>query len=302
MLAVKLGVSGALLALLFSRVDVAKLWANARQASLPWIGIALALYALNVVIAVWRWWLLLKAQDVPVPFTTLFGSMSVSLFLQQLPAEQHWRRRRPHRRHGEDRAIENAGRHRGARRPRDGHDGAHPRRGRDRRDGCRPRKLATGHAPLPIWPGWLWAAFAAGVVAGVPILLIPSLLGRLLRPLTVLHPEWVSGRLCSLTATLERFRHHLGAIAGCGIGAVLVQVANVSFHFAVAHALGIHIGAFDMAVVVPMAGVVQMLPVSVNGFGVREAMFSFYFTRIGLPIEAAILLSLTATALVMLYS
>ena len=52
----------------------------------------------------------------------------------------------------------------------------------------------------------------------------------------------------------------------------------------------------------PLAGVVQMIPLSINGFGVREAMYSLYFTRIGLPIEAAILLSLTSTALVMLYS
>ncbi len=35
-----------------------------------------------------------------------------------------------------------------------------------------------------------------------------------------------------------------------------------------------------------------MLPVSVNGLGLREATFSFYFTRLGLPIESAVLLSL----------
>jgi hypothetical protein len=83
---------------------------------------------------------------------------------------------------------------------------------------------------------------------------------------------------------------------------VLVQVATVAFHLAVVHALDIHIGAFDMAVAVPLAGITQMLPVSVNGFGVREAAFCFYFTRIGLPCEQAILLSLSATALVMLFS
>ena len=41
-------------------------------------------------------------------------------------------------------------------------------------------------------------------------------------------------------------------------------------------------------VIVPLSFVVQMLPVSVNGFGVREATFSFYFTRLGLPIESAL--------------
>jgi uncharacterized integral membrane protein len=45
-----------------------------------------------------------------------------------------------------------------------------------------------------------------------------------------------------------------------------------------------------------------MLPVSMNGFGVREATFSFYFAKIGLPIESALLVSLVATALIMVFS
>jgi hypothetical protein len=59
---------------------------------------------------------------------------------------------------------------------------------------------------------------------------------------------------------------------------------------------------WDLAVVVPLSFVVQLLPVSVGGFGVREAFFSYYFHRIGQPIEDAVLLSLVAQALLMLFS
>ena len=45
-----------------------------------------------------------------------------------------------------------------------------------------------------------------------------------------------------------------------------------------------------------------MVPVSVNGFGVREATFSLYFARLGLPIESALLVSLVPTVLMMLFS
>jgi hypothetical protein len=83
---------------------------------------------------------------------------------------------------------------------------------------------------------------------------------------------------------------------------VCVQLLTVAFGWAVARALGIHIGASDLAVVIPLAGVVQMVPVSVNGFGVREATFSFYFSRIGQPIESAVLMSLVAQVLIMLFS
>src|SRR5712691_356462 len=79
-MAVKLAVSGALLALLFSRVDVGRLWADARQARVAWIAVALGAYAVTVAASVWRWWLLLEAQDVSMPFHSLYASMSVALF------------------------------------------------------------------------------------------------------------------------------------------------------------------------------------------------------------------------------
>jgi uncharacterized integral membrane protein len=46
----------------------------------------------------------------------------------------------------------------------------------------------------------------------------------------------------------------------------------------------------------------QMVPLSVNGFGVREATFGFYFTRLGLPLESALLVSFMGAALVMFFS
>jgi glycosyltransferase 2 family protein len=62
------------------------------------------------------------------------------------------------------------------------------------------------------------------------------------------------------------------------------------------------VSPWHMAVVVPISFLVQMLPISVNGFGVREATFSFYFTRLGLPIEAALVVSLVGAGLVMVFS
>jgi hypothetical protein len=62
------------------------------------------------------------------------------------------------------------------------------------------------------------------------------------------------------------------------------------------------IGLWDLSVIVPVSFLVQMLPVSMNGFGVREAAFSFYFTNLGLSIESAVLLPLVATALIIAFS
>ena len=296
MTGVKLVVSIALLAFLFSRVDVAKLWATARQASVAWIGIALGFYAVTVVASVWRWWLLLEAQEVDMSFRTLFASLSVALFFNNfLPSGIG----------GDFVRIT---------------DSARVARSKtlaaivvlaDRTMGMMGLILiaaigvtlvTAGGRPLPVWPSWLWVAFVGGMGAGGFMVWVPNGVGWLLRPLTILRPEWVTGRIGSLTAVLQRFRNHIGAVITCFGGAVLVQLLTVVFAWATAHALRIPVGVFDLAVVVPLAGVVQMLPVSVNGFGVREAMYSLYFTRIGLPIESAILLSLTTTFLIMIYS
>ena len=75
-----------------------------------------------------------------------------------------------------------------------------------------------------------------------------------------------------------------------------------AFYAAVAQSIKVPVSPWHMAVVVPISFLVQMLPISVNGFGLREATFSFYFTRLGLPIEAALVVSLVGAGLVMLFS
>ena len=152
-------------------------------------------------------------------------------------------------------------------------------------------------SPVDSLPG-----FFIATALSAPVLMSPAGVGRLLQPLTVFHPEWVGGRIEHVTAALARFRERPSTLASCFGGAVFVQAATVTFYLAVAYALRIHVTAWDLAVIVPISFIVQMLPVSVNGFGVREATFSFYFTRIGLPIESALLVSLVGTALVMLFS
>src|SRR6185437_5898599 len=106
--------------------------------------------------------------------------------------------------------------------------------------------------------------FLVGAVASAPAVLAPDGFGRLLQPLTVFHPEWVGDRIEKLTGALVRFRSQPGALAGCFGGAVFVQATMVVFYFAVGYALHLDVALSDLAVVVPVSFVVQMLPVSVD--------------------------------------
>jgi hypothetical protein len=297
-MAVKIAVSVALLAFLFSKIDTGRLWAGARNASLPWLAAAMVVQAVNLIASTWRWQLLLHAQDVKLKNSTLLGSYFVALFFNNfLPSNV----------------------------------GGDVIRIRDTAVAVRSKTLATtvvlvdralglmalvlisavgataaarfyGSGASPIWPSWLWAFFAAGAAVTMPVVYAPESFGRLLQPLTVVHPEWVGSRIDKLTATLNRFREHPGALASCFSGAILVQGLMVVFYLAVVYALKIPVTASELAVIVPISLVVQMLPVSVNGLGLREATFSFYFARLGLPIESAVLLSLMGAVLLMIFS
>jgi uncharacterized membrane protein YbhN (UPF0104 family) len=287
-----------LLAVLFWRVDMRSVWTSTRNASVAWLVVALGVYFVHVLASTWRWHLLLAAQNVHVPQKDLFRSLLVSYFFNNfLPSNI----------------------------------GGDVVRIRDTAKPAQSKTLATlviltdrvlgviglflvaaiaataaagspgGHGS-PIVPVWLWVVLALGAAVVVPALLRPSGVGRLLGPLMRLHPEWVGDRIDTVTVTLERFRARPGVLASCFTGAVIVQTLLVCYYLAVVYALNMPIRAAELAVIVPVSLVVQMLPVSVNGFGVREATFSFYFTRLGLPVHSGVLLSLVATFLTMLFS
>ena len=297
LLAIKIAVSIALLVLLFSKIEIGRLWAIARQASLLWLAVALAIYSVNLIASTWRWYVLLDAQEVDVRRRWLFGSFMVACFFNNfLPSNI----------------------------------GGDVIRISDTAKAARSRTLATTvvlmdrglglmalvlvaavgasaagavhPAALPIWPVWLWAGFLAGAAASAPAVFAPAGFSRLLQPLTVFHPEWVGNRIETFTSVLARFGAQPRALATCFATAVFVQATMVFFYFSVAHALHLNVSLSDIAVIVPISFVVQMLPVSFGGFGVREATFSIYFSRIGHPIESAIAMSLVGQALIMLFS
>jgi uncharacterized protein (TIRG00374 family) len=293
----KIVVSGGLLWVLLARVDLARLWDLSRTASVGWLLAALATYFIGIVVSVWRWGILLDAQHVPIRFATRLRSFLVATFFNNfLPSNI----------------------------------GGDVIRIRDTAGPAGSKTLATtvvlvdrglgllglvfvaasgatlaarmSAAIGPMAPGLLWGVLAAAIALAAPVVLLPHGLGRLLRPLRAIHQEWVEERIERLTSALARFRDAPRALGACFAGAIVVQAIIVGFYWAIAHALSLHVPLAHLAIVVPMSLVVQMLPMSVNGFGVREATFGFYFTQLGQPLESALALSFIGAALIMLFS
>ena len=190
---VKAAVSGGLLWLLFSRVDVARLWSIARTASVGWLAGALGIYLAMILASAWRWDLLLRAQRIRLGFGWLTSSYLVATFFNNfLPSNI-----------GGDvvRVADTA-----------------PASGSktlaatvvlvDRGMGLLGLMLVaalgatTGPRLIDAGPGvgaiGLWLAFAGAMCVSVPAFLLPKALPSLLQPLRVLHPAWVDERLARL--------------------------------------------------------------------------------------------------------
>ena len=292
----KIVVSAGLLTVLFLRVDFATLWAHARGASIAWLAISIALYLVMVLLSTWRWGLLLSAARVTVRGRRLVTSFLVATFFNNfLPSNI-----------GGD-VIRIA-------------DTARPAGSKtlatlvilaDRGIGLLGLLLvaalgASLAAHLPgtgvVGPSILWTMLGAGLLAAAALISYPSLLLRVLRPIQRLHPEWIGERLGQFEQLLARLRSAPQVLFQCFAGAVGVQLVLVAFYLAIARSMAIPISYWQLGLIVPMSFLVQMLPMSMNGFGVREATFAYYFTRIGLSIEQALLVSFMGAAMMIVFS
>ena len=293
----KIVVSAGLLYVLFTRIDAANMWRLMRDASLSWIAVALALYFAMVLVSTWRWRLLLRAQHVTLGFGTLLNSFFVAIFANNfLPSNIG----------GDVIRVRDTARAAGSKTLATAVVLA------DRGVGvlglvfvaaCGSTLVAQNSEALgPLSSGLLWTGLVGSLTICVLVLAMPERLAALLRPLRAVHAEWVDKRLEQVTGALLRFRRAPGAMIVGFLGAIMVQGLLVAFYAAVAAALHLSVPIGHLAVLVPVSFIVQMVPLSVNGLGVREATFGIYFKSIGLELESAVALSFIGAALIMIFS
>ncbi len=284
--------------MLFAQTDASSLYDAMRRASLPWLAAALALYLVMILASAWRWNLLLAAQRISVSGWTLVSSFLVATFFNSfLPSNIG----------GDVIRIRDTTQPAGS-------------IGRataivviDRAMGLLGLLLVAAVSgsmavigmagpALPVNLPWLWLAFVTATGAFLILLLAPQTILTVLGYVRFLNRDAIVTRVRKLVDMMRAFRAQPLALVSCFAGALVAQAVLVAFYVAIARSLEIPISPLHLAVVVPMSFVVQLLPVSVNGFGVREATFTYYFAALHLPIESALVLSVVGAGLVLLFS
>lgn len=278
---VKLGLSVALLAMLFHETDVGELASAFSRTDANWMFVAFFGYVISQVISALRWCLLARPLGFAESFgrflTCYFSGMYLNLFAPSTVAGDIGR------------ALFLA---RGKR-----------------------RALAFTSVLADRGLGFValvWVGVAAIIVfRDYPLPAVLYWSAVLIAPATVL--AWVWGprlalpllpagsrRRAFVERDLKPYRENPRVLVMSLLIAVLFHTVQIATQIAIGLALGLHVPWSYFFIFVPIVNLAGMLPVTFSGIGIREAGYVYFLSLIGIGREAAIALGLLSSAVVLI--
>jgi len=295
LLVAKIAVSIALLAYLLSTTDLDALQRRVRAGDTLLLALAMALYAAILAISTWRWRVLLEAQGYTIPLAHLSGSYLVATFFNNfLPSNI----------------------------------GGDVVRVRDssRLTGSTTTSLAvvaidrilglgalyvlalvaflTGGPMVRALAGARSVLLALGLVFGglAYVFFRPGIARRVVSASGLARFPWAVKRFETVQSAVHVYRAQVQAVWLAFLGSVALWTIVVYYYYTVARALRIPLPLSACFLMVPLCTLVQTVPISFNGWGIRESVFILYFHQVGLGKDSALAFSLVGAGLVVLMS
>jgi glycosyltransferase 2 family protein len=267
-------VSLALLGLLFYKLGAADLWAALRTADPLWLLAGALLVLVALAVSAWKWQLLLVAQGLEVPVPALFGSYLVGLFFNNfLPSNIGGDVVRVHdvaKRTGQASAVAAS---------------------------VIAERLLAGLALALTAAGALLfsAEYTAqvGPSIGVALLVFAGLIALVLSPgvrgwLERVLPAGRAQALSRVAHEMNAALRNRSAVAQVMVLSFAFQAAVVLVAWAAFVALGVPVSLGACFLFIPIISAIQLVPISLNGLGVREGAYVLFFGSIGVgQVEAA---------------
>ena len=123
---------------------------------------------------------------------------------------------------------------------------------------------------LPVTFRWsLLLATGGGALAGLSVIFIPRLVGKISDPLTRRASQKLRDRVKGLLEAMDRGGRPL-LVLPMLLVAFAAQAVRIWTHWWCAQALGLDVMAGDLFIVIPLVAVAAGLPISIGGLGVRE--------------------------------
>ena len=269
LLALKIGVTVGLLAYLFSRIELGAVVQLVAGASWGWVAAGFVLYLALQGLCAWRWLLLARVLNLDGSWFTFvryyYVGMFFNLFLPTGVGGDVYRCYYIARSSSDwTRAIVSVLADRGV-----GFGTM-----------CVIAAVATFAFGAVHLPAWLELALGAGV-AGVLVLLAVAVAAR--------------GPLSSIRTAMPligEFFRRPGVLAFVAGLSFLLQSLVIVVNIFNAEALHLDVPVVFYFILIPLIAVATMIPVSLNGLGVREGAFVFFLAQVGVPEAQALALAL----------
>lgn len=294
----KIAVSTALIVYLLSRVNLAEMGQLIGRANLGLLALALLLYLAAITIGNLKWRILLRAQHIQVPFADLLAYTFAGLFFGNvLPSNIGGDLVRAydlsrHTGYIEESAISVLV---------------------DRLVGL--AAFLASAVVMAVAAFLLLAADAelekiiiATVVAFAAFMGLFSLLlskRAMMHLLAVFKLPFLKPlrpMAQRVFVALQVYRHSYGALLQALLLSVSVVLVTAVVQWLISEALDLHIGLFYFMLFNPLIAFVLLVPISVNGLGLKEVAFVFFLGLVGVSQAAALSVSLVFHAVIFLSS
>lgn len=279
-LPLKILVSLVLLSWMFRQIKWSEIVFTLSHAHLVWVAAAFGWVVVSVLVSAYKWQLILRASSLELPFKVLWKSYWAGLFFNNfLPSSIG----------GDGLRIYWIGKH--------------------------TQDLAGATASVVVERVLATAGLCLAALFAAPFsnTVIPQLIGFFLIILAlssflillILFPKltgMLQSRLNSwpkaqrflegLNMHGNRLRKQPGLLVKALIGSIIFQFCVVMVNWSLFRALAVtQIAPFQAAFLIPATSVAAMIPIGINGYGVREGAYMALFARIGISSSAAVTVS-----------
>jgi uncharacterized protein (TIRG00374 family) len=285
--------SFALLAYIFTRkTSLSQVLLTLRHVDLPWLLISFSLHAVGLIVSAYRWQILIRAQGDDVPLKLLAQSYLVGTFFNNFL---------PTRFGGDVVRI---------------WDGSKYSQSVVKSSAIVVVERLTGLLILFLFAlgvsvirldlahqsPFIWVALCFGAIGFAAVLAFllapwPVFFGRLLKSQRF---QPMVAKIIAFRETIINYRQQKAAFTRAMLWALVLQLNVIIYYFLIGQSLHLKIPWLDYFMVIPVVHFIQLIPITINGLGLREGAYIEIFAFYSIPAQVAFSFSMVDVGFVLI--
>lgn len=285
-------VSGTLITYLLYKVDIRSIFSSLNSVNLFWLALAFSLIFVGNLISGYRWQLLLTTQDIHVPLKTLISSLLVGRFFNNfLPSTIGGDIMRVYdtSKYSKNTAV------------------SMTVILIERLTGFLALLLIAAFALVfgfhtigDTFLLWVLIGFFSLILLLFLGLFNATLSGQIRKIFDFRALSRIKGKIDKVYQALNLYKSKRKDLLVTFLLGLALQVAAVAHYYLIGLALGLNVSMLYFFIIIPLILLILLLPVSINGIGVRENAYVLFFAKIGVEGSISIALSWLAFAMILI--